>query len=85
MDGAPRAVDSSEISNEAKKVIARLGGSGSVDVVLVRESGRYMRALFLERRTAPSAERADSVLGDAHWRLIEVSRQVQPDELNSPD
>lgn len=73
LDGAPRAVGSPDISDEVDRVASMIQKSEGVEV-RVRETGRYMRAVVSpEDQGRLSREKAAAVLGDDHWRLIEIS------------
>ncbi|WP_099866928.1 cation diffusion facilitator family transporter [Pararhizobium haloflavum] len=77
LDGAPRAVDSTDISRDAERIAAGLGGGHPGIDVRVRETGRYMRAAVTAAdRDTMGQEEAEAILGENAWRLIEVSVSV---------
>jgi len=84
IDGAPRRIDSAKIDPLVDRIGAQLRAEHGDVNVQVRETGRYMRAVFEPTdRPHVSGERAKALIGEADaWRLIEVAREQREDEPN---
>lgn len=80
LDGAPRELEGSQISNEAQELRARIRQSNPGANVRLRETGRYMRAVIVPTDHKPIGwdREKEPILG-ASWRIVEISRAV--DEL----
>ncbi|APZ97860.1 cobalt transporter [Sphingopyxis sp. QXT-31] len=72
LDGTPRALDSNEIADDAKALIAALKARFGDGEVRLRETGRYIAA---EVDCAPPAAvpTAAELMGDKAWRLASLS------------
>ena len=80
LDGAPREIGGNAISDEARGVARALGARWPGANILMRETGRYMRAVVSSQDEPSDEERAQATLGGKYWRLIEVSRTAEPDD-----
>ncbi|HEV2599956.1 cation diffusion facilitator family transporter [Sphingopyxis sp.] len=78
LDGTPRALDSNELSDDAKQLIATLKARfGKVDVRL-RETGRYIAAEVDCPPPADIPTAADLMGDDRAWRLASLSFRPEP-------
>jgi cobalt-zinc-cadmium efflux system protein len=84
IDGAPRQIDNARIDPLVNRITAQLRAEHGDVNVQVRETGRYMRAIFEPTdRPHVSGERAKALIGeDDAWRLIEVAMEQREDEPN---
>ena len=84
IDGAPRQIDNARIDPLVNRITAQLRAEHGDVNVQVRETGRYMRAVFEPTdRPHVSGERAKALIGeDDAWRLIEVAMEQREDEPN---
>lgn len=74
LDGAPRALESSAISDEALRLEARLAARWPDARIRLRESGRYIFASIEGDGVAPSEFDKGELMGeDPAWRLGRVS------------
>lgn len=80
LDGTPRALDSTALSNDATALIAALKERfGDVDVRL-RETGRYIAA-EVDCPSPPTIPTAVELMGsDAEWRLASLSFRPEPSD-----
>jgi len=78
LDGTPRALDSNELSDDAKQLIAALKARfGKVDVRL-RETGRYIAAEVDCPPPADIPTAAELMGDDLAWRLASLSFRPEP-------
>jgi cation diffusion facilitator family transporter len=82
LDGTPRALDSNELSDDAKQLTAALKARfGKVDVRL-RETGRYIAA-EVDCRPPPDIPTAAELMGDdLAWRLASLSFRPEPGDAS---
>ena len=75
VDGAPRALDSDDIADDAQALHDALTARNPGTMVKMRETGRFIRVVLDDR--APDAE-ADRWSGDPDraWRMAEVTRRI---------
>lgn len=84
VDGAPRAVDSARISEEAEGLRERLEADHPGHLAQIRETGRYMRALLVPReRPTLDPATARKFMAKDEWRLLEVGRADHPPQRSS--
>lgn len=78
LDGTPRALDSNELSNDAKQLVAALKARfGKIDVRL-RETGRYI-AVEVDCLPPDAIPTAAELMGDdLAWRLASLSFRPEP-------
>lgn len=82
LDGTPRALDSNELSDDAKQLIAALKARfGKVDVRL-RETGRYIAAEVDCPPPADIPTAADLMGDDRAWRLASLSFRPEPGDTS---
>lgn len=77
LDGAPRRLDSAELSPDVGRLERGLDAEGRARV---RTTGRYLRVTVVhgDREAIPDPALAQRLLGDDHWRLVGLSRADVP-------
>lgn len=81
LDGAPRALDSHSLSQEAQDVVARLKRRFPGASVQIRETGRFFRAQVepASERHLPASVRK-TLLPEDDWRLVDVGVALREDD-----
>lgn len=78
LDGMPRALDSHEISEDARLLKSRLKSHFPGTVVQIRETGRFFRAsVEPEGKPVLPPDLRREYLSDDDWRLIEVNTALR--------